>query len=78
MSSDRLPNELQNILDSIPAMIFYKDAENRFLRVNRAFAAMMDMTKDQLEGRSVFDIYPPEQAQAYWEDDRDVLDAGQS
>ncbi len=65
--------ELQLILDSSPAMIFYKDRENHFLRVNRAFAESMGRSKDQLEGRSLFDLYPREQAEAFWKDDQEVM-----
>ena len=58
-------------------MIFYKDRENHFLRVNRAFAESMGLPKEQLEGRSLFDLYPREQAEAYWKDDQEVLASGQ-
>jgi PAS domain S-box-containing protein len=68
---------LQLILDSTPALIFYKDRENRFLRVNRAFADSMGRPKEQLEGKSLFDLYPREQAEAYWRDDQEVLASGQ-
>ncbi len=43
--------ELQVILDSTPAFIFYKDRENHFLRVNRAFADSMGASKENLEGQ---------------------------
>jgi PAS domain S-box-containing protein len=65
--------ELQIIIDSVPAWIFYKDKENRFIRVNKAFTDVMKMPKDQLEGRSLFDFYPQEQAEAFWKDDLEVI-----
>jgi PAS domain S-box-containing protein len=67
---------LQTIFDSVPAWIFYKDRENRFLRVNRAFAESMGMPREQLEGRSMFDLYPREQAEAYGRDDQQVIASG--
>jgi len=73
----RATEELELILDSTPALIFYKDRENRFLRVNRAFAESMGASKEQLEGKSVLDLYPREQAEAYWRDDQEVLASGQ-
>ena len=42
--------ELEIIFDSVPAAIFYKDKENRFLRVNLAFVELMGMPREQLEG----------------------------
>jgi PAS domain S-box-containing protein len=72
----RQSEELELILDSAPALIFYKDRENHFLRVNRAFADSMGAPKEQLEGRSLFDLYPREQAEAFWRDDQEVLASG--
>lgn len=68
--------ELQTIFDTVPAWIFYKDRENRFLRVNEAFAGIMEMPRAELEGRSLFDLYPREQADAFWRDDLEVISSG--
>jgi hypothetical protein len=68
--------ELQTILDSVPAWIFYKDKNNRFLRVNRAFSEIMGAPKDPLTGKSVWDLYPAEQADAYYRDDLEVMASG--
>ncbi len=65
------------IFNAIPAMIFYKDKDNRFVRVNAAFENGMGLSKEQLEGRSLFEIYPEEQARKYWEDDKKVIETGQ-
>jgi PAS domain S-box-containing protein len=65
--------ELQIILDSVPAWIFYKDKENRFIRVNKAFADVMKIPKERLERKSLFDLYPQEQAEAFWRDDLEVI-----
>lgn len=70
-------DELQVILDSVPACIFYKNNENRFLRVNKAFCDIMEMSKEELEGRSLFDLYPREEAEAYWKDDQEVMASGE-
>ncbi len=56
--------------------MIYKDKQNRFLRVNAAFEQAMGHSKRELEGRSLFDIYPREQAEAYWRDDLEVIQAG--
>jgi PAS domain S-box-containing protein len=65
--------ELQTILDSSRSFIFYKDKKNRFLQVNKAFAEILGLTQEQLEGKSLFDIFPKEQAEAYWKDDKEVM-----
>lgn len=68
--------DAQAILDSVPAMVFYKDTENRILRVNEAYAAMMGKPRAQLEGRSLAELYPAEQAAACWKDDQEVIASG--
>ena len=68
--------EQQIILDSVPVWIFYKDTENRFIRVNKIFAEVMGIPKEQVEGKSLFDLYPKEQAEAYWRDDKEVMASG--
>ena len=63
--------ELQVILESVPAMIFYKDKENHFVRTNKAFEDAMGLPKEKLQGQSLFDLYPKEMAEAFWNDDKD-------
>ena len=71
----RQEEELQIILDSVPAMIFYKDKENRFIRTNKALAEVTGLPKEEMDGKSVFDLYPS-QAVDYWKDDQEVMKTG--
>ncbi len=73
-----LSKELELILDNIPALIFYKDTKNNFIRVNQYIADAHNMKKKELIGRSLFEIYPKDQAQAYWDDDLEVITSGKS
>ncbi|HEX3049810.1 MAG TPA: ATP-binding protein [Aggregatilineaceae bacterium] len=68
--------ELQLILDCVPATIWYKDAENRFLRVNRAASTLLQKPASEIEGRSGWDLFPDE-ADNYYQDDLDVIQSGQ-
>lgn len=63
----------QIILNSVPAMVFYKDKDNHFIRTNKTFEDVMGMSKEALEGKSLFDIYPAQQAQAYWDADLEII-----
>ncbi len=71
-----LSTQQQVILDSSPAMIFYKDAENRFIRVNEAMAKANGLSKEEMEGKALWDLYPREVADRYWQDDRKVMASG--
>ena len=63
------------IFDSVPAMIFYKDTGNCYVRVNNAFSELIGMPREKIEGRSACDILPGH-AELYWEHDRDVIESG--
>jgi two-component system, NtrC family, sensor kinase len=71
-----IQRELETIFNSVPAWIFYKDKNNRFIRVNEVFAKIMGLPKEKLEGRSLFDIYPKKQAENFWKDDKAVITSG--
>jgi PAS domain S-box-containing protein len=75
-SLKKLQEEQQILLDHIPAWVFYKDTENRFIHVNKTFADAMGMSIEQLDGKSLFDIFPNEQAEAFWKDDKEVITSG--
>jgi PAS domain S-box-containing protein len=75
-ASQRQREELQAILDSVPALIFYKDKENRFIRVNRTCAEALGRPTEEIEGKSCFEIFPPDQAEDYWRNDKEVMKSG--
>jgi PAS domain S-box-containing protein len=66
--------DIREILDSVPAFIWYKDRENRILRANRPAAESMGLTVAALEGRSTYDLYPDDAA-SYHRDDLEVIRA---
>ncbi len=69
--------EQQEIFDSVPAMIWYKDCDNRIVRANRPAATAAGLTPDAMEGRSVYELYPDEAAK-YHGDDLEVIESGQA
>ncbi len=73
---ERSRKELGTILDSVPAWIYYKNRENRYLRVNRAMSETLGIPADGFAGRSAFDIFTAEEARAVWKDDLEVVASG--
>src|SRR3989338_2107131 len=68
-----LPRSQEEVIfNSVPAMIWYKDTENRILRANKAAAESMGLSIQEIEGRSTYDLYP-EEAKKYQEDDLAVI-----
>jgi PAS domain S-box-containing protein len=68
--------ELDRIFNSSPIIVFYKDKEGKFLRVNRAFAEAVQMSQEDFVGKTVFDFYSAEIAQSMTNDDLEVLESG--
>ncbi len=67
--------ELEIILDASPAMIWYKDRDNRILRANRQAAESIGLSKGDMQGRSAYELYP-EQAAKYHQSDVEVMALG--
>ena len=69
---------LNTILENIPNMIFVKDARDlKFVRFNRAGEKLLGRMRDDLLGKSDFDFFPKEQAEAFINKDREVLIKGE-
>jgi PAS domain S-box-containing protein len=67
----------QTIFDATPVMFWLKDTHNRMLRINKAAAAFEGIQPEDVEGKSCYDTYPPEQAEAFYQDDLEVIRANQ-
>jgi two-component system, cell cycle sensor histidine kinase and response regulator CckA len=60
------------IFNGVPALIWYKDTQNRILRANRAAAESIGKRPEDIEGRTCEELYPDEAA-AYYRDDLEVI-----
>lgn len=58
-------HQLQEIIDAIPAPIFYKDANGVYAGCNRAFEAYIGRPRSAIVGMSVYDISPKDLADVY-------------
>ena len=65
MEHDRF---LQRLIDTIPNPVFYKDKNGIYTGSNTAFEEYIGLTKDQLIGKSVYDIAPKDLADIYYAD----------
>jgi len=76
----RLKEEfLRLIMDNIPQLIFWKDAQLCYLGCNRAVADMNNLASvQQVVGKTDYDLVWAEFADDYRADDRDVMDSNQA
>ncbi|XXX81646.1 PAS domain-containing protein [Sorangium sp. So ce134] len=64
------------LLDAIPAMVFFKDREHRYLAVNKAYADHYRLSADKIVGKRDEEIFVPEVAQSYRENDEIIMSDG--
>ena len=62
--------KLRSVLDHSPALISIKDLEGTVILANQKFSLLDAPPLNELIGKSVFDIFPKDVAQALWENDQ--------
>lgn len=69
---------LQQVLDHIPHGVFWKNTNHVFMGCNRAFATFARLADPaQIVGKTDYDLSPPERAEHYQAEDRQVIVSGQ-
>ncbi len=66
-------NFMQVLVDTLPNPVFFKDAELRYLGCNKAFESFIGICRNDLIGKSVFEISSPDLASTYDQADRELL-----
>jgi len=68
-------NFTQSLMEAMPTPVFYKDANGLYQGCNRAFEEFFQTPRKDLIGKSVFDIYPPEEAAVFKRKDDELMAA---
>ncbi len=77
--SDKLNRMLHTVLDTIPAGIFWKDRQLRYLGCNRPFALEAGLSSPrEVAGKTDFDLSWQASADVYHADDLQVMASGQA
>jgi PAS domain S-box-containing protein len=70
---------LRTLIDTVPDLIYVKDAASRFVVANRAVTRFLGGRKpDDLVGKADSDFFPKELAAIYFSDERAVIRSGQA
>ena len=67
---------IQELVDNIPDVIYFKDKKGRLILVNKAHAAGLGLTPKQVVGRTDFDFFPLPEAILMTKDDLRVMETG--
>jgi two-component system cell cycle sensor histidine kinase/response regulator CckA len=71
-------NRLEALLNNIPDAAWMKDEDGKYTAVNEALARFLDRRREEIVGKSDFDLYPADVADRFQVEDRMVLATGQS
>jgi PAS domain S-box-containing protein len=68
---------LQTIIDNIPARIFWKDRQFKYLGANKLFLQDVGLRhRDEIIGADDFKLFLPVHAELYRKDDREIIETG--
>jgi PAS domain S-box-containing protein len=62
------------LIDSLPCPVFYKDMTGRYVGCNRAFAEFVGRPRDEIVGKTVYDMGPRAVADRYHEKDAELFE----
>jgi len=75
--AERQRHEMRTIFDSVPAFIFYKDLDGRYIRVNKAMAEATGIPAEQYLGKTAHETSPA-LAHVYQANDEKVISTGEA
>ena len=70
-------NFKETLLESIPNPVYYKDRNGVYLGCNKAFEEFIGLSKQQIIGKTVHDVFPSEWANKYSQMDSNFFDRPQ-
>jgi PAS domain S-box-containing protein len=81
LEREKLENErnlLRTLIDHIPGGIYIKDKNGRFLACNKSLAELWNVRgKDNIIGKTDLDLFKPELAQLYFDEEQKIIQTGQ-
>lgn len=71
-------NYLRILIDNLPDLIYFKDAEGRYILSNCAhYTSLGAKSEEEVLGKTTFDFNPPELAKQYSEDEKKIVMSGE-
>lgn len=78
LEAERSRQFLDSVVRAMPAMVFAKDREHRWVMMNEAGGAFLGRPETDFIGRTDFDFFPEQQAREFWAQDDRVLEHGEA
>ena len=75
---DRIKTFLNTVIENVPATLIVKDArDHRYVLINRAAEELWGVSRDEVIGKSAYDLFPKDEADVIAARDTEVLQSGQ-
>ncbi len=74
---DELVNQLrflQTLINAMPNPIYYKDIDGIYQGCNRAFEECLGITREEIVGKKVQELFPPQMAEIYHKADQELFE----
>jgi len=72
-------NQLRTLIDNLPDRVYLKNAQSQFLNANRELIKQLGKQRlDEILGKTDFDFFDKEFAQAYFNDEQEIVRSGQA
>ncbi|WP_299577144.1 PAS domain-containing protein [uncultured Sunxiuqinia sp.] len=68
------PDLHQKIIDALPIPIFYRNIHGVYIATNRAHENFIGLKKEEVIGKTVFDVQPPDIAEMYARRDQELFE----
>lgn len=66
----------QAIFNHVPAVMYLKNRDGQYLMINRQYESLFQVSNSNVVGKTDYDVFEPEQADAFYTHDRRVLADG--
>lgn len=76
--SERTTRLLNDFIDATDDFIFYKDLDYKYIGCNKAFAEFAGKAKEEISGKTDFDLFDDYYSNLFRDTDRDVLEKGKT
>ncbi len=71
----RSKRDMQAIMDHSPSVIYVKDTQGRFTFINQKFEELFHITREEIAGKTDFDLFPKAFAEEFAKNDQKVLNS---
>ncbi len=69
---------LRNLMKNIPDLIYFKDRQSRYIRVNQSFCDQVGRSEEQISLKMADDFFPKQHADEVYADEQNIILTGKS